>query len=192
MDRHVGGQCRRRPGQDEDHHQPLDPPALANEEARQHEGQEHLHVHADDDVEQRVDDGRQVARIGEQLLVKREVAAHPKPEGDRIDDEKEEDRGVGQGEGDRPDVVRAMQSAEPGLSPRTRRRQTPSDRQCLLCCAHDRLTKLYHDLREDLVAALERLVDRVGWLHVAFDHIGMAWPQSCSASTWPQAGEYAL
>ena len=32
---------------------------------------------------------------------------------------------------------------------------------------------LHHDLREDLVAALERLVDRVRRLHAVLDDVGM-------------------
>ena len=48
VDRDEGRQGRHRPGQHEDHQQPLDPPALAHEEARQQQRQEQLHVHADD------------------------------------------------------------------------------------------------------------------------------------------------
>jgi len=90
-------------------------------------------------VQDRVEDGGQIARIGVQLLVEGDIAAHPDPETNGIDNEKQEDCNVWQGEGDRPDIVGTMHSAEPSLSPGTWRRQATSDRKCLLCYAHDRL-----------------------------------------------------
>src|SRR5208337_5306742 len=43
------------------------------------------------------------------------------------------------------------------------------------CCVTLMLAspELHYDLREDLVAPLEGLIDGVGYLHTALDHVGM-------------------
>ena len=61
-----GGQ---RPAEQEDREQGPHPPLPAQEEARQQHGSEHHDVHANADVEQGVDRGREVARVGEQLAI---------------------------------------------------------------------------------------------------------------------------
>ena len=55
MDRGEDDHRRQRPGHQVDGQQRPDPPASDHEEAGQQEGQEHLHVHADGDEQQRVD-----------------------------------------------------------------------------------------------------------------------------------------
>src|SRR6266496_5540693 len=54
-----------RPGQNVDGEQGLDPPAATHEEAGQQQGQEHLHVHAEANVQRRVDDRPRVERVGD-------------------------------------------------------------------------------------------------------------------------------
>ena len=90
-----------------------------------------------------IDHGGQIAGIGEQFAVERRIAAHPDPEADRIDDEREEYHDVGQGEGDRPGVFGALQSAVPSTSPQASNGAGPSEGNCLLCYAHVRLAKYY-------------------------------------------------
>ncbi len=132
-----------------------------------------MQIHADADVYQRVDEGGRVAGIGKELVVQRYVAAQPQPVDDRIDDEKEEDEDVGDGECDRPGVVGAQHTAVPRLVTQPGRPDRPADRNNPLCHAHWCLVSLSNDeLGENLVHALERLIDSLCRGHAVLDDIG--------------------
>ena len=96
------------------------------------------------------------------------------PEADRIDDEGEEYRDVGQGEGDRPDVVRAVQPAEPGARRRRARRAAASDGKCLLCYAHVRLARITSTIFAKIsLQRLNALSTASADLHAVLDDVGM-------------------
>ena len=113
VDRQVAGQRRHRPGQHEDQQQDLRPPALAHEEAREQQRQQQFQVHAEQQIEQRVHHRARIDRIGKQRAIARRIAAQPQPIADRVGHKGHEDRDVGGGKGQRPELVGAKSAAPP-------------------------------------------------------------------------------
>ena len=86
------------PRQEEDRGEEAGAAAVGVEDAGEQEGQEELHVDRDPHVDQRVDDGLDVDRVGEQDLVGVAVEGLGDLEVERVDDEGEEEDDQGQRE----------------------------------------------------------------------------------------------
>src|SRR5262249_57832826 len=101
---------------------PTPPTPPPHEEARKEQPPEHLQVHADDEVEHRIDDRALVDRLGHQLGIKRWVAAEPQPVDNGIGHERQKYPDVGYDERDGPGELRALQAEAPHLPARPRGR----------------------------------------------------------------------
>ena len=82
-------------------------------------------------IEEGVDRGRDIARVGEQLAIEGGLARHPKPIAHGIDDEGRKDGGVGHEKSKSPGEFRALQ-APPGRVAPALESSTASVRPALL------------------------------------------------------------